>query len=520
VDGAGAQEAVSGGRRRRALASAEEAAPAAAPIPSQATGEQPSGRRRRIASQPTDASRQRPEPQQPRGTAAETGTPADAPAAPAASDPRRQAQPSPEPRPQPQPEPVAPAAEEGGAAETEAEQPVEHTVVAASPILNGSRPQPERPRQSQPALPMPGSGRPADPRTAGVSVQTLGQGIPVGQLAQLAEQRNTPGATASRGLALPGSNAGPRRKLAAPPGEDPRVGADPTPPHGRRFTIGAPAEGSEEGPEPLDGPNGAVEVTDGRGVRLPDTPDAELPPEPLDNPRRLLVWPEPDVSTQQALTDRGYRPVLVQSRQEVDAQIAAYPAALFVDPLTGPITRTALQSLRQAAVAAGVPVLVTAGLGQASRDAAYGADPAVLLKALAPRDSEQHPPRVLLVEERQAIADALSMALERRGMQVAHAATDGDAMELAAQFRPNLVVMDLGQVRRRRAGIIDWLRVNDLLSRTPFVVYTAAELDPSGLHRLSSGETVLFLAERSTSADVQDRIVDLLTKIGAGPVPG
>lgn len=56
--------------------------------------------------------------------------------------------------------------------------------------------------------------------------------------------------------------------------------------------------------------------------------------------------------------------MIVHSREEVDAQIAAFPAALFVDPLTGPITRTALQSLRQAAVAAEVPVLVTAGWGR------------------------------------------------------------------------------------------------------------------------------------------------------------
>ena len=111
--------------------------------------------------------------------------------------------------------------------------------------------------------------------------------------------------------------------------------------------------------------------------------------------------------------------MIVHSREEVDAQIAAFPAALFVDPLTGPITRTALQSLRQAAVAAEVPVLVTAGLGQATREAAYGADPAVLLKALAPRDSEQHPPRVLLIEEHEEIALALTATLERRGMQVA-----------------------------------------------------------------------------------------------------
>jgi CheY-like chemotaxis protein len=279
---------------------------------------------------------------------------------------------------------------------------------------------------------------------------------------------------------------------------------------GRSYAIGAPDENAAEGPEPLDGPGGAVEVAD---PPLPQPMDDELPPEPLDNPRRLLVWPAPDVSTSQALSDRGYRPVIVNSREEVDAQIAAFPAALFVDPLTGPITRTALQSLRQAAVAAEVPVLVTAGLGQASRDAAYGADPAVLLKALAPRDSEQHPPRVLLIEEHAEIALALTATLERRGMQVARAASDADAVTLAGQFRPNLVVMDLMQVHRRQAGIVDWLRANGQLNRTPLVVYTAA-VDQADLPRLASGETVLFLAERSTSGEVQTRIVDLLARIG------
>ncbi|RXS59980.1 response regulator [Streptomyces sioyaensis] len=370
------------------------------------------------------------------------------------------------------------------------------------------------------------------------SVRTLGQGVPFAQ--QIADQQRPglpPGSTPPGGTS---AGSGRRRKLAAPPQEGERStaagpaaaeqpphpgappqqqpqhpAAGPPQPHlldaseGRAFAISAPDEGSE-GPEPLDGPNGAIEVVD----RQPMPRDDELPPEPLDNPRRLLVWPAPDGATQQALSDRGYRPVIVNSREEVDAQIAAYPAALFVDPLTGPITRTALQSLRQAAGAAKVPVLVTAGLGQATREAAYGADPAVLLKALAPRDSEVHPPRVLLIEQNDDIATALTTSLERRGMQVARASADADAVTLATQTRPNLVVMDLMQVRRRRAGIVDWLRANGLLDHTPLVVYTSADMDPAQLPRLAVGETVLFLAERSTSAEVQARIVDLLAKIG------
>ncbi|WP_261718857.1 PAS domain-containing protein [Streptomyces sp. FZ201] len=399
-------------------------------------------------------------------------------------------------------------------------------------------PEAEQPRAAQP-LPAEAAA-PVDPNSTqgrAISVRTLGQGVPfTRQAAQVQQPTPTPPPHQTNG-------GGRRRKLGTrqepeptpvPPEQSARPHPQPEPPKpqaqpqpqpslagqsrpaqategtGRSYAIGAPDENAAEGPEPLDGPGGAVEVAD---PPRPQPMDDELPPEPLDNPRRLLVWPAPDVTTQQALSDRGYRPVIVNSREEVDAQIAAFPAALFVDPLTGPITRTALQSLRQAAVAAEVPVMVTAGLGQASREAAYGADPAVLLKALAPRDSEQHPPRVLLIEEHAEIALALTATLERRGMQVARAASDTDAVTLAGQFRPNLVVMDLLQVHRRQAGIVDWLRANGQLNRTPLVVYTAA-VDQADLPRLASGETVLFLAERSTSPEVQTRIVDLLARIG------
>ncbi|MFB8172622.1 hypothetical protein ACFC60_32215, partial [Kitasatospora purpeofusca] len=248
----------------------------------------------------------------------------------------------------------------------------------------------------------------------------------------------------------------------------------------------------------------------------PETGERPVPaPAPDGGPRRLLVWPEPDPATSQALQDRGYRPVIVRSREEVDAQVSGFPAALFVDPLTGPITRTALQSLRTAALNSRVPVVVTAGLGQATRDAAYGADPAVLLRALAPRDGENHAPRVLLVESDPDIAVAMIGSLERRGMHVEHAVDENDAVARASSVQPNLVVMDLLQIRRRRVGLLDWLRANDRLHRTPLVVYTSVDLDPRELPRLRTGETILFLAERSTSEDVQSRIVDLLGRIGA-----
>ncbi|MET7851271.1 PAS domain-containing protein [Streptomyces avermitilis] len=457
-----------------------------------------------------------------------------------AQEPAQAPQPQPAAAPQPQPWPAGADATSGAGTPLAAgQQPPAAPQPTAAPAPGTPLP-PERaaqPRAAQPraAQPLPAeAAAPVDSNSTqgrAISVRTLGQGVPFAR--QAAAQNKTGAQTQPRPQTQTPpphqtNGSGRRRKLGTPPepaAERPENAARPHPQAGqspqarpagatdgagRSYAIGAPDKNADEGPEPLDGPGGAVEIAD---QPHPRPVDDELPPEPLDNPRRLLVWPAPDVTTQQALSDRGYRPVIVNSREEVAAQIAAFPAALFVDPLTGPITRTALQSLRQAAVAAEVPVLVTAGLGQATREAAYGADPAVLLKALAPRDSEQHPPRVLLIEEHAEISLALTSTLERRGMQVARAASDEDAVTLAGQMRPNLVVMDLMQVRRRRAGIVDWLRANGLLNRTPLVVYTAA-VDQTELPRLASGETVLFLAERSTSTEVQERIVDLLARIG------
>ncbi|MER6396897.1 PAS domain-containing protein [Kitasatospora sp. NPDC001603] len=341
---------------------------------------------------------------------------------------------------------------------------------------------------ARPALPAAGSDGPAT--TGPDGPQPVGTG-----LAELAPPRplGAPGAPGGSGTGVPAGPAEAFQAAPAAPAAAPQLPAAPEARTAPRPMAELPAAGHDD---PVEHPARPVPAGDG-------------------GPRRLLVWPEPDPATRQALQDRGYRPVIVRSREEVDAQIAGFPAALFVDPLTGPITRTALQSLRTAALNSRVPVLVTAGLGQATRDAAYGADPAVLLRALAPRDGENHAPRVLLVEGDPDIAAAMISSLERRGMHVEHAVDETDAVARASSVQPNLVVMDLFQIRRRRVGLLDWLRANDRLHRTPLVVYTSVDLDPRELPRLRTGETVLFLAERSTSADVQSRIVDLLGRIGA-----
>ncbi|MGW4802502.1 response regulator, partial [Kitasatospora sp. NPDC004272] len=367
-----------------------------------------------------------------------------------------------------------------------------------------------------PALPA------ADPAAGEDRPQPVGSGLgellpprPLGGF-QAAFPAAFPG-TPAPGAPAPGSPT-PHQAPAAnalPAGGSTPSAVDPTLLNGQRLNGQAPQGAPGEG-----GPGAALALPGGAPVegRTPPRPVAELAPargQAPDGPRPLLVWPEPDPSTRGALEARGFSPVVVASREEVDAQVPQTPAALFVDPLTGPITRTALQSLRTAALAGRVPVLLAAGLGQATRDAAYGADPAVLLRALAPRDGENHAARVLLVESDPEVAAALVASLERRGMHVEHAADENEAVARASSIQPNLVVLDLQRIERRDLGLLDWLRANDRLHRTPLVVYTSADLDPQARAGLRTGENVLFLAERSTTEDVQGRIVELLARIGA-----
>ena len=224
---------------------------------------------------------------------------------------------------------------------------------------------------------------------------------------------------------------------------------------------------------------------------------------------RLLLWPDPDEDTNRLLRERGYHPVALGEPNRL-ATLAAngtgepHPFAVFVDPISAPITRRGLREVRAAATDAGLPLLVTAGIGCAPNGQTLGPDPSLLLTALCP--AEVRMPRVLLVEARPDLGDAIAEILERQGMQVALAATDAESREAAVASPPDLVLLDLMQIRRRRVGVVDWLRDRGLLARTPLVVYTAQGSDAGGFDSL-------YLTERATDAEPAGRLGDLLAKI-------
>ena len=228
-----------------------------------------------------------------------------------------------------------------------------------------------------------------------------------------------------------------------------------------------------------------------------EEPEPEPEREPGSAAPRLLLWPDPDRGTSELLRTRGYDPVSLGQPDRLPTLAAngtgaPHPFAVFVDPISAPITRRGLREVRAAATRAGLPLLVTAGIGRSPDGRDLGPDPSLLLTALCP--SEVRLPRVLLVEARPDLADAITDILEAQGMQVAHATTDAESRESAVASPPDLVLLDLMQIRRRRIGVVDWLRDRGLLARTPLVVYTAEGSDAGGYE-------TLYLTERATDSE-------------------
>jgi len=238
-----------------------------------------------------------------------------------------------------------------------------------------------------------------------------------------------------------------------------------------------------------------------------------------ETPPTLLVWPTPEVGAEQVLTAQGYAPTALKAPAQLNETGTAKPVALLADPVGVPVTRAALHTLRAAAADSGIPLFVTAGLGAVpaaamSATARRGADPSALLRALTPEQVSA--PRVLLIEENPDLAASFAISLERDGMHVVQAASENDAMAALAAEHPQLIVMDMTLVRRRRSGVVDWLRTYERLHLAPTVLYTVPATmtsDANVLRALRSGEAVVHLVDREVGPEPAQRIGDLMGKI-------
>ncbi len=96
----------------------------------------------------------------------------------------------------------------------------------------------------------------------------------------------------------------------------------------------------------------------------------------------------------------------------------------------------------------------------------------------------ERPPRVLVVEDDDAIAQVLQRSLRMEGYDVRVAGDGISALDLAHAFLPDLVILDLGLPRLDGIEVARTLREND---DVPILVLTARDAVESRVEGLDSG---------------------------------
>jgi two-component system OmpR family response regulator len=95
------------------------------------------------------------------------------------------------------------------------------------------------------------------------------------------------------------------------------------------------------------------------------------------------------------------------------------------------------------------------------------------------------PPRVLVVDDEENITFLVSRALQLSGMETAVAATGRDALEAAAEWRPDAIVLDV--MLPDIDGFTILQRIRDRGQRTPVVFLTARDTAADRVRGLSDG---------------------------------
>jgi len=95
------------------------------------------------------------------------------------------------------------------------------------------------------------------------------------------------------------------------------------------------------------------------------------------------------------------------------------------------------------------------------------------LKRLQPRDEHSKPIRILYVEDAEVIRDTIGQLLEVYGYKVAYAKNGKEGVEMAQQWKPDQVLMDLRMPLMDGYKAINEIKFNPQTRHIPIFVVSA-----------------------------------------------
>jgi PAS domain S-box-containing protein len=118
---------------------------------------------------------------------------------------------------------------------------------------------------------------------------------------------------------------------------------------------------------------------------------------------------------------------------------------------------------------------------------------------------------VLVVEDDVDLARVMTVALQRHGIRIIHAARGSEAVQLCRQYEPTLIVLDVGLPDIDGFDVIRSLREIATMVHTPVLVYSARDVGEGDRLRLRLGPTEFLTKSRSSLADFEQHVVRLLS---------
>jgi DNA-binding response OmpR family regulator len=241
-------------------------------------------------------------------------------------------------------------------------------------------------------------------------------------------------------------------------------------------------------------------------------------------PTVLLVEDDDEVGALLArlLGEEGYRVVRAESLGHAEQLIAeTRPSALVLDvALPDGNALDFLERLREREPARDLPAIVVSGREQDGTFAgpvvidwlAKPFDGQRLLHALRLAVRRPGGPRVLLVDDNDGTRVTIAALLQTMRVECIEATDGADALRIARELPPDLIVLDIGTPRVDGFELVEALR-RERARATPLVVYTGRELTRGERTAVALGVTRHLTRARATEAEFLSTVRELLAGV-------